>query len=123
MPTFSPLTEPSDDELRQVADLYRQAGWWDDAPQHLDLLRRLVAGSHCFWVARSAGRIVAMGRAISDRVSDAYIQDVTVSCATSEPMIGTRRISPSQARLPVGEANQFRTRKAATTTATAANRP
>jgi spermidine synthase len=79
MTAFSQLTDPSHDELENLAGLYREAGWWAEAPAHIEVIRRIVAGSHCFWVARNSGKIVAMGRAISDRVSDAYIQDVTVS--------------------------------------------
>ncbi len=49
------------------------------APDDPDLVRRIVAGSHCVVVARSGATIVGMGRAISDRASDAWIQDVTVA--------------------------------------------
>jgi ribosomal protein S18 acetylase RimI-like enzyme len=79
MTSFCQLIEPTPDELQALAGLYRDAGWWAEASEHVATLQRIVSGSHCFWVARSAGKIVAMGRAISDRVSDAYIQDVTVA--------------------------------------------
>lgn len=88
MTFYSQLTEPSPDELRALAELYREAGWWARASEHIETLRRIVSGSHCFWVARSGGKIVAMGRAISDRVSDAYIQDVTVAGAHRHRGIG-----------------------------------
>ena len=42
------------------------------------MIPRLIAGSHCFVIATDGERIVGMGRAISDSVSDAYIQDLTV---------------------------------------------
>lgn len=63
----------------QITGLYRQAGWWsrsDDAAA--DLVDRLIAGSHCFVACMAQGRIVGMGRAVSDRAYDAYIQDVFV---------------------------------------------
>jgi spermidine synthase len=63
----------------QITELYREAGWWsrsdDTAPGLVD---RLIAGSHCFVACMSAGVIIGMGRAVSDRAYDAYIQDVFV---------------------------------------------
>jgi spermidine synthase len=63
--------------LRELVELYRAAGWWDrgDTPR---LVAGLAAGSHCFLVARAGGRAVAMARAIGDKKSDAYLQDVFV---------------------------------------------
>ncbi|MCX5791437.1 MAG: GNAT family N-acetyltransferase [Elusimicrobia bacterium] len=63
--------------LKRIITLYRAQGWWapSDRPARL---RRLIQGSHCFVVAEKNGAIVGMGRAISDGVSDAYIQDVAV---------------------------------------------
>lgn len=71
---------PSSEEIGQVIGLYREQGWWqpsDDCTK--DLVQRLIIGSHCFVVAEKEGNIVGMGRAISDGVSDAYIQDLMVS--------------------------------------------
>ncbi|MEI8190947.1 MAG: GNAT family N-acetyltransferase [candidate division NC10 bacterium] len=61
----------------RLVELYRAAGWWyrGDTPA---MLRRLVCGSHCFLVVKDRGRVIGMGRAISDRASDAYIQDIFV---------------------------------------------
>ena len=53
------------------------------------MIRLIVAGSHCFVVARREGRIIGMGRAMSDRASDAYIQDVTVLDAFRGRGVGT----------------------------------
>ena len=64
-----------DDLLR----LYREAGWWKpSAPPPPGYLEALVRGSVCFVGAFCERRLVGMGRALSDGVSDAYIQDVTV---------------------------------------------
>ncbi len=64
---------------QQVLQLYRSAGWWypedDEKP---DLVKRILAGSHCFCIALKEDEIVGIGRAISDRVSDAFIQDIFV---------------------------------------------
>ena len=68
----------SNTDIDQITLLYRQAGWWeksDDDPAHV---RRIIDGSHFFIVVIEDGHIIGMGRAISDRASDAYIQDVTV---------------------------------------------
>jgi len=49
-----------------------------------------VQQSHCFAVALDDGVVIGMGRAISDGVSDAYIQDVTVAEAWRGQGIGAR---------------------------------
>jgi spermidine synthase len=89
--TFSFLVHPTPDELREIIDLYRDAGWWKAEEDYL-LAERIVAGSHCFLVVRREGRIVGMGRAFSDRASDAYIQDVTVKKELRRHGLGSRII-------------------------------
>ena len=42
------------------------------------MVARIVTGSHLFIIATTGDEIIGMGRAISDSVSDAYIQDVAV---------------------------------------------
>ncbi|MDD5656323.1 MAG: GNAT family N-acetyltransferase [Elusimicrobia bacterium] len=71
------LRRPGRAVLRELAELYRAAGWWDRKDTNARL-RALVGGSHCFLTARRGGRLVGMGRAIGDGASDAYIQDVFV---------------------------------------------
>lgn len=64
---------------QQIIGLYRDAGWWSQIDEFAPgLLSRLIAGSHCFVACVSGDEIVAMGRALSDRANDAYIQDVFV---------------------------------------------
>ena len=63
-----------------IVALYKAGGWWknsDDAPH---IIAPLIRGSLAFAVAIdiSSGRGIGMGRLLSDRVSDAYIQDVIV---------------------------------------------
>jgi len=59
--------------------LYKEAGWWKDsygdAPE---FLHNIVMDSALFAGAFLDGKMVGMGRALSDLVSDAYIQDVVV---------------------------------------------
>ncbi len=65
--------------VEAVIDLYRAGGWWRESPRSRAIIPDMVRGSFCFMIARDGqGRIVGMGRAISDGVSDAYIQDVVV---------------------------------------------
>lgn len=91
MPVFVFLDEPSPSQLHQVTQLYRIAGWWSETePDNPELVARLIAGSHCFLAAVMGSELIAMGRAISDRVSDAYIQDVTVHPLFRGRKIGTR---------------------------------
>ncbi|MHB8769684.1 MAG: GNAT family N-acetyltransferase [Syntrophales bacterium] len=73
------LQAPTDEEVRQIVGLYRGQGWWLASDEGKEsLLPRLISGSHCFVIARRGANIVGMGRAISDGISDAYIQDLTV---------------------------------------------
>jgi ribosomal protein S18 acetylase RimI-like enzyme len=62
----------------QIMALYRAAGWWEEGSDDAGLVAAIIRNSHCFLAVLEGNRIVAMGRAISDGVSDAYIQDVTV---------------------------------------------
>jgi aralkylamine N-acetyltransferase len=63
----------------QIVELYKAGGWWLEhySPDGLD---ELIKGSFAFAVAvdETTGRAVGMGRAISDGVSDAWLQDIVV---------------------------------------------
>jgi ribosomal protein S18 acetylase RimI-like enzyme len=73
------LQDPTEEQIHQIVGLYRDQGWWQPGDDHSErLVSRLIAGSHCFVIATEGERIVGMGRVISDGVSDAYIQDLTV---------------------------------------------
>jgi spermidine synthase len=62
-----------------IVELYKAGGWWQESPEARAVIEDMIRGSFCFMQARDGqGRIIAMGRAISDGVSDAYIQDVVV---------------------------------------------
>lgn len=63
-----------------LLELYRGPGWWqqDANPKYLNTIARIVAQSFCFVIAQREDEIIGMGRALSDGISDAYIQDVTV---------------------------------------------
>ncbi len=78
--------------IDQITALYRQAGWWEKPEDDPEQVCRIIAGSHFFLAAMETGRIVGFGRVISDRASDAYIQDVTVASAWRHKGIGTRLV-------------------------------
>jgi ribosomal protein S18 acetylase RimI-like enzyme len=62
-----------------IVDLYRAGGWWHEEHAWRAAIPQMIRGSFCFLLAReSGGRIVGMGRVISDGASDGYIQDVVV---------------------------------------------
>jgi len=92
-PQISFLQDPTVDQLSVIIALYRQAGWWAELEEDYVLLARLVRQSYCFAVAVADGRIIGMGRAISDGVSDAYVQDVTVDEAWRRLGVGTRIVA------------------------------
>jgi len=65
---------------QDFVNLYRDAGWKAHLGDmnNLEWIDQIIRGSFCFVGAFSQDRMVGMGRSISDGVSDAYIQDVTV---------------------------------------------
>lgn len=61
-----------------IVELYRAGNWWSDDSSP-ELIPSVVRGSFAFAAAfAGSGRMIGMGRAISDGVSDAYIQDLVV---------------------------------------------
>jgi spermidine synthase len=94
------LEIPTEDQIRRIAELYRAQGWWqagdDESPL---LIPKLIAGSHCFVVALEGEDIVGMGRAISDGISDGYIQDLTVRGDHRNQGIGRRILQTLMERL------------------------
>jgi len=71
-----PLTAASRSEILR---LYREAGWCSPSEEKdTRWIGRLLAGSLCALGAFERGKLVGMGRAISDGVCDAYVQDVIV---------------------------------------------
>ena len=70
-------TEFPPELLRAAARLYRIAGWVDDE-DGCGFLAAALGNSCAVCVGRCEGRVIGMGRALGDGVSDAYIQDVVV---------------------------------------------
>ena len=61
-----------------VVALYESAGWWRESEAGRAAIGPMIAGSFAFLVVTEGEQTIGMGRAISDGVSDAYIQDVVV---------------------------------------------
>jgi len=73
-----------------VVALYKAGGWWKEGVADRRLIPKIVKNSFAFAVARNGrGKIIGMGRVISDGCSDAYIQDVVVLSAWRGKGIGT----------------------------------
>lgn len=71
------IKTPDAATLKGIITVYRAQGWWKPADKSSQL-KRLIKGSHCFAIAEMESRVIGIGRAISDGVSDAYIQDMAV---------------------------------------------
>ncbi|HMA05769.1 MAG TPA: GNAT family N-acetyltransferase [Methanomicrobiales archaeon] len=67
-------------DTEEILSLYRSAGWWKEGRDDPSEIPGIIRGSLVFVIATEGetGRAVGMGRAISDGVSDAYIQDLAV---------------------------------------------
>ena len=59
------VKNPDPATLKGIITLYRAHGWWGAADKPA-LLKKIIKGSHCFAVAELEGRIIGIGRAISD---------------------------------------------------------
>ena len=75
-----------------VVELYKDAGWWEDGWQ-ADVIPAMVKNSFRFAALFDGDRLVGMGRAISDGVSDAYIQDIVVKSELRGSGWGSRIVS------------------------------
>lgn len=99
MLTIDILSSPSADQIGAVARLYVETGWWPGAEDQPELVRSLIKGSLLFMVAREGGDIIGMGRALGDGVSDAYIQDITVTASRRGEGVATLIVSALIERL------------------------
>ena len=65
-------------DTEDVVRLYKAAGWWEKHYVAEAFIPPMVKNSACFAGAFDGEHMVGMGRAVSDNVSDAYIQDIVV---------------------------------------------
>jgi aralkylamine N-acetyltransferase len=76
----------------EVMTLYLDGGWWKEEWGTVGI-PELIAGSFRYAAAIDAnGKVIGVARAISDGVSDAYIQDVVVSNKHRKQGIGSALI-------------------------------
>lgn len=96
---YTVLVNPTNDHVKQITALYRHEEWWSKDADDAALVKGIIAGSHFFLAAIEDKVVVGMGRALSDRISDAYIQDVTVKKEYRSRGIGTEIIRELVKRL------------------------
>jgi ribosomal protein S18 acetylase RimI-like enzyme len=77
-----------------IVNLYKEGGWWKEYMDPSNI-PQLISGSYLFAVAVdiSTGRSIGMGRAISDGIADAYIQDVVVLSRWRRKGVGSMIVS------------------------------
>ncbi|MDR2861293.1 MAG: GNAT family N-acetyltransferase [Syntrophobacterales bacterium] len=93
MLTYQFLTSLTPRQTQEIISLYRGAAWWSAERDDEGLVDRIVKGSHCFLTAQDHGKIIGMGRAISDHAHDAYLQDVTVQSDYRRRGVGRHLVS------------------------------
>ena len=78
--------------IQEIMLIYQDAGWWVPENDEVDpqFIQKIIAGSFAFCVALLNEQVIGMGRAISDGVSDAYIQDVAVLSTYRGQKIGVQ---------------------------------
>lgn len=81
------IKEFSDEALRDAARLYQIAGWSGEE-EAMGFLGKMFKGSFAVCSAWCDGRAVGFARALSDGVSDGYIQDVIVDPGFRKQGIG-----------------------------------
>ena len=92
------LHHAAEEELRDILALYREAEWV--TPEECGaFIPGVLSGSFLFLAAFDDGRMIGMARAISDGVSDAYIQDVVVARSHRKQGVGKELILRLQSEL------------------------
>lgn len=86
------ITEFDEQICREAAILFAGAGWIS-SPEEGGFLKQALPGSCAVAGALYDGRLIGIARAISDGVSDAYIQDVTVLKEFRGRGIGARLVT------------------------------
>ncbi len=90
---YSILKNPDQKQIQSILNLYKSAGWWEKENNEINIIYKIISGSHLFITASYQNKIIGMGRAISDKASDAYIQDVTVNKDYRNRKIGSNIVS------------------------------
>jgi aralkylamine N-acetyltransferase len=79
----------------EFIQLYKDAGWWSvEYDQNTSFIETIVTDSFLFAGAFDVqGKMIGMGRVLSDGCSDAYIQDVVVLKSFRKQGIGGKIIN------------------------------
>ena len=96
--TVKIITEFNEKLCAQAAILFAGAGWIS-SPEEGGFLHLALPGSCAVAGAFCDGRLIGIARALSDCVSDAYIQDVTVLEEFRGRGIGARLVTTLAAEL------------------------
>ncbi len=76
-------------DIQQIQNLYNEAGWLSDQEMlDITLVEEIIRRSWIFAAAYEGQTVLGMARAISDGISDAYIQDVYVAASRRGAGIG-----------------------------------
>jgi GNAT superfamily N-acetyltransferase len=80
-------------KVDDIVQLYKAGGWWEDSYDPAGI-PALIRGSFAFAVAvdKASGKAIGMGRVLSDRVSDAYIQDLIVFQQYRRHQVGSKLV-------------------------------
>jgi len=83
--------------------LYKDPGWWENGDdileEHTFFVEKIPRMSFVFAGAFDGSTMIGMGRALSDGISDAYIQDVVVLKSYRGKGIGKKLIQAITAEL------------------------
>ncbi len=90
---YSILKNPDEKQILHILNLYKAANWWEEDGNGTDIIDKIISGSYIFMTVAYQDKIIGMGRVISDGVSDAYIQDVTVDKDYRNRKIGSKIVS------------------------------
>ncbi len=90
---YSILKNPDEKQILHILNLYKAANWWEEDGNETDIIDKIISGSYIFMIVAYQDKIIGMGRVISDGVSDAYIQDVTVDKDYRNRKIGSSIVS------------------------------
>jgi len=76
-----------------IVKLYKVGGWWKEHYDK-DSIPDLIKGSFAFAVAvdKTTGKTIGIGRVLSDKVSDAYLQDIVILPAYRKKGIGKKLV-------------------------------
>lgn len=98
MISYRILNSVTDREAADMLAIYLDVSWWS-ADGESEWIRDIPAASSCFAAAFDGEKMIGFGRALSDNISDAYIQDIAVLTRYRGQSIGSGIVSALTATL------------------------